>query len=69
MLHIYDCEILNEGKQLDCKYENIFTGKIQEQIKIFKKVEENLVKRENLKEKIKEHVKTPCDPPVIRYIV
>ena len=66
ILHIYNCEILRDGKQSNYEYERIFNGKIDEQIEVFIILEKNLDKREILKEKITE---TPCDPPVIRYFV
>ena len=53
IIHIYNCEILSDGKQYNYEYEIIFNGKIDEQ---------NLDNREILKEKTTE---TPCDPPVI----
>ena len=50
MLHIYNCDISN-GKISSCSnYTGIFTEKLEEQITIFKRFEENLKERENLKE-------------------
>ena len=68
MLHIYNCEILNEKISISSYYTGIFTGKLEEQITIFKRFEENLKERENLKEQSKIKLNSPCDPPVIRYI-
>ena len=62
MSHIYNCEILNDRNQPNLKYEGIFTGKMKDQITIFEKFEENLIRRENIKEKIKnDEMKPPCD--------
>ena len=66
MLHIYNCEILNGKISLSRNYTGIFTGKLEEQITIFKRFEENLKERENLKEQSKIKLNSPCDPPVIR---
>ena len=72
MIHLYKCEILSGGKQIDGEYETIFTGTIDEQIKIFKVIEVNLENRKEIKEikeKLKEESETPCDPSEIRYFV
>ena len=62
MSHIYNCEILNDRNQPNLKYEGIFTGKMKDQITIFLKFEENFIRRENIKEKIKnDEMKPPCD--------
>ena len=61
MSHIYYCEKLNNGNKPSLKYEEIFRGKVEHQIKIFEKFEENLKIRENMKEKKNEDLKTPCD--------
>jgi hypothetical protein len=58
MAHIYNCKIYNEGVIQNEKYENIFNGNI-EQLKIFKKFEQNLEKREQLKNS---RIEPPCDP-------
>ena len=60
MAHIYYCEKYNDEKYQKLEYECIYTGSIQEQITVFKKFEENLNKRENLK--VENKVKPPCDP-------
>jgi hypothetical protein len=57
MKHIYECDIYNEGEVLP-NYEEIYNGEINEQIKIFKKFEENIEKRKLLKN-IKSDL--PCD--------
>jgi hypothetical protein len=65
MLHIYNCEILNKGKQPDLKYDEIFNGNIKYQIITFKHFEININTRENLKKKSKDELKPPfdfCDP-------
>ena len=49
MAHIYNCEKLNNEKYPMLKYEYIYTGGIHEQITVFKKFEEYLNERENLK--------------------
>ena len=46
MKHVFDCEILNEGKPISENYENVFNGNIGTQIRIFRQFEENLKKRE-----------------------
>ena len=61
MLHIYNCEILNKGKQSDLKYEEIFNGNIKDQIITFTQFEINLNTRENLKKVSKDELKPPCD--------
>ena len=68
MLHIYNCEILNGKLRSRSNYTGIFTGTVNEQIKIFKRFEESLKERENLKDQLKTKLNSPCDPPVIRYI-
>ena len=61
MKHIYECEIYNEEK-FELPYEKIYNGNINEQIAVFKKFEQNLQKREQLRTKND----LPCDPNVIR---
>ena len=68
MLHIYNCENLNGKMNLSRNYTGKFTGKLEEQITIFKRFEEILKEREYLKEQSKIKLNSPCDPPVIRYI-
>ena len=66
IIHIYNCEILGDGKHNDYEYDMIYNGQLEEQTEVFKTLEKKLEKREKLKEKLK---KTPCDPPVIHYFV
>ena len=47
MLHIYNCDISNGKISSSSNYTGIFTGKLEEQITIFKRFEENLKEREN----------------------
>ena len=53
MSHIYYCEKLNNNEPQQLKYEEIFEGKLNNQITIFKKFEQNLEKREMLMEEEK----------------
>ena len=46
MLHIYNCEILSEGRKPTLKYENIFGDNLYKQIEVFKHCEQNLENRE-----------------------
>ena len=63
MEHIYQCEIYND-EQVNIPYKQIYNGSINEQITVFRKFEENLQKRQQLKRK----TDLPCDPDVIRCI-
>ena len=60
MRHIYICEVINEGKQPNMKYEKIYTGNISQQIEVFRKFETNLERRTELTNK-----NFPRDPCVI----
>ena len=60
MSHIYYCEKLNNNEPQQLKYEEIFEGKLNNQITIFKKFEQNLEKREMLMNDKKMDLKTPC---------
>ena len=62
---IYYCGKLNNGNKPSLKYEEIFKGQIEHQIKIFEKFEENLKIREHMKEKKNKDLKIL----VIRYPV
>ena len=62
MKHIYDCEILNGETKPKIKYEKIYNGEIEEQIEVFRKFEENLEKREKLKN-------PPRDPSICDLLV
>ena len=48
MLHIYNCEILSEGRKPTLIYENIFGDNINKQIEVFKHCELNLDNRESM---------------------
>ena len=56
--HIYYCEYLNE-EEITIEYEKIFKGNLFEQIRVFRKFEKNLKKRNEEKSK---KIKLPCDP-------
>ena len=58
MNHIYYCEYLNE-EEITIEYEKIFKGNLFEQIKVFRKFEKNMKKRNEEKSKKNE---IPCDP-------
>ena len=57
MSHIYYCEKFNNNEPQQLKYEEIFEGKLSNQITIFKKFEQNLEKREMLMEEEKMDLK------------
>ena len=65
ILHIYNCEILNEIKP-SVKYEELYNGRLQDQISIFERIESNMEKREQIKQTVRDN--TPCDPAEIRYL-
>ena len=44
MLHIYNCESLNQNKT-QIPYNEIFNGNLESQIEIFRRMETNLEKR------------------------
>ena len=44
MEHIYDCEILNQNKPEEM-YEQIFQGRLDQQITVFQRFEENFKNR------------------------
>ena len=50
MKHIYQCEQFNEQIEPKLPYEKIFNGKLKEQIEVYRKFKQNLLKREKLKE-------------------
>ena len=56
MPHIYNCECLNEKKS-KIKYDEIYNGTLINQIEIFRRMEENLAKRQKIK--LKNDI--PCD--------
>ena len=41
ILHIYNCDLLNQGSPSNIKYENIFNGDIKDQVNVLNKFEEN----------------------------
>ena len=57
MEHIYYCEKLNDVIQAK-KYNSIYNGNLKEQVKIFKILQNNLRKREQIMNE------NPCDPSV-----
>ena len=61
-IHIYQCEILSKKNEEKISYEKIFNGKINEQIKVYQLVRQNLEERDIIKNKMN----LPCDPDVIR---
>ena len=66
MKHIYEWENLNGGKQPSLEYENLYKGTISEQIKVFRKFEINLAKREQLLNEIpRDHSLIHCIPESI----
>ena len=46
MKHIYNCELLSEKKEQGVDYEKIFNGTINQQIDVFRIVQQNLDQRE-----------------------
>ena len=65
ILHIYNCEILNENKPI-VKYEELYNGRLEDQISICERIESCMEKRKQLKQTVKDE--TPCDPAEIRYL-
>ena len=51
MLHIYNCEILSEGRKPTHVYENIFGNNIYKQIEVSNHCEQNLETRESMMNK------------------
>ena len=49
MMHIYECELLNNENQPNLKYENIFNGQLIEQIEISRRFTHNMKIREEIK--------------------
>lgn len=45
MEHILNCDILNEGRKHDLKYEQLYKGTISEQLEVFRIFENNLERR------------------------
>ena len=65
MVHNYNCVLLNNGKQNELKYENIYSGTLLEQIEIFRIFESNFERREILKHEAECKDMTPRDPSEI----
>ena len=59
MNHIYNYQYQNKQSN-EIPFEKIYTGNLIEQIKVFKKFEENLKIRNEYKEQ--DRKKSPCDP-------
>ena len=57
MSHIYTCELLNEKKTM-ISYDEIYNGCLNNQIEIFRRIENNLDERR----KMKIENNFPCDP-------
>ena len=50
MLHVYTCKHLNV-EETNVPYENIHTGNLREIVEVFRRFEENMRIRENIKTK------------------
>ena len=61
MKHIYECKLLNMNKKITIPYENIYNGNLKQQIEVYRRFKENLVKRDNYKDEI---ISNPCDSSV-----
>ena len=57
MDHIYSCEILNEKKP-EINYDKLYNGNLRSQIEVFRKMETDLEKRNQIRAKND----FPCDP-------
>ena len=62
MKHIYECEMFRSETE-NISYDKIYTGNINEQTEVFKRMEKCLEKRKSIKDLENE---LPCDPNVIR---
>ena len=58
MKHIYECKILNMNKKIGISYENVYSGNLQQQIEVYRRFKENLIKRKQFKD---ETISNPCD--------
>ena len=58
MNHIYSCEYLNK-QGINIEFEKIYEGNLGEKIKVFRRFNENMKKRNEEKSKCKN---PPCDP-------
>ena len=56
MQHIYSCELLNEN-QIEISYDKLHNGNLKSQIKVFRRMKENLEIRNKMKTN-----NFPCDP-------
>ena len=52
MLHIYECEEYNEKNEPRIPYEKLFSGNLHEEIRVYRKLSENLKRREKKKQQI-----------------
>ena len=65
MSHVYSCKFINKAKP-SINYNEIYNGNLNTQIEIFRRMEWNLEKREQIKNEQK-HPCDPCDPPYCQY--
>ena len=56
MSHIYECDLYNMEEQPTIPYEKIFNGNLNQQITVYKKFKQNMIKREEMNE-----TSDPCD--------
>jgi hypothetical protein len=56
MLHIYECELYNQKEKPTIPFEKIYNGNLNEQITVYKKFKQNMIKREE-----DEATSDPCD--------
>ena len=61
MPHIYSCKLINNTKP-NIDYNEIYNGNFKNQIKILRRMDNNLEKRNQMKEK-EIYPCDPCDPP------
>ena len=65
MPHIYSCKLINKVIP-NINYSEIYNGNLNTQIEIFRRMENNLEKINQIKEKQK-HPCDPCDPLYCQY--
>ena len=58
MNHIYSCEYLNK-QEIKIEFSKIYEGNLFEKIKVFRRFNDNMKKRNEEKSKV---TKSPCDP-------
>ena len=46
MLHIYECDLYNQEEKPTISYQKMFNGNLNEQITVYKKFKQNMIKRE-----------------------